>query len=156
MSFQEKRRKLLTVDLIKLEQQGLAEMNAGHLDNALKYFLKLARNNPMYEQGIIFYHIAGIYEDLGEIQKAEQYYKKALKLMPSDPIRIGGYASFLYLHGDPLLAFKFFETILRIELGLGQNQKIKDTVNILKTLGKKIGFSEGEINNRIHELKKYS
>jgi hypothetical protein len=71
--------------------------------------------------------------------------------MPDDLIRLGGYAWFLYLHGDKQKAFEIHLRLLGLEQEYGRTREIEKTSLILQTLGKHLGLSESEIARKINK-----
>lgn len=133
------------LNLIELEQKGLAELNQGNYQKAIEYFLEIIEVNPNYEHGMCFYDIACAYEEIGEIEKAQIHFEKALSYIPDDPNRLGGYASFLFVHGDPTIAFEAYLQLFKLEQAQHLTEASKSTIEGIKILGEKIGISEEEI-----------
>jgi Flp pilus assembly protein TadD len=102
-------------DLRELEEQALALMNRGEKAKATELFKAIIRKRPDWENGEAFYDVAGCQEDLGELDKASENYRRALEYEPRNPYFLGGYASFLYLHGDPRSAFEQHLRLWEIE-----------------------------------------
>src|SRR2546426_1005955 len=92
-------------DLVKLETEALASRNAGDQKRAVELLSAIVTEQPDWEHGEAFCDLAGCYEDLGEFDKAEESYRRAIDYGPANPYFWGGYASFLYLHRDPQTAF---------------------------------------------------
>src|SRR4051812_31226270 len=86
--------------LMHLEKMSLDAVKSGNHELAIDCFRKIITIQPNYEHGACFYNLACSYEDIGKIDLARENYKKALEYMPNDEIYLGGYASFLYLHGS--------------------------------------------------------
>jgi tetratricopeptide (TPR) repeat protein len=105
----------MTHHLVELEQKALSLQNAGKFKEAAELFAAIVKEQPDWEHGRGFYSLANNYEDSGQLEKAEQAYKSALRYQPAYDIFLGGYASFLYLHGDPERAFKAHLELLEIE-----------------------------------------
>jgi tetratricopeptide (TPR) repeat protein len=135
--------------LIKLEQEALALMNAGNFKQAAELFSTIIRSNPEYEHGMCFYNLAGCYEDLGEYEKAEECYRRALQYVPTDQIRLGGYASFLYLHGAPHQAFDVYLSLFKLERTTGNKGEAEKTELVLKDLARKIGLADEALAEKI-------
>jgi tetratricopeptide (TPR) repeat protein len=142
--------------LIELEKEGLNLRRQGNIEQAANIFTKIVSKQPDYEHGMCFYDLAGCLEDLGDFEKAEENYLKAIQYVPDDLIRLGGYASFLYLHGDPQQAFDAHLHLLFLERQQGETVTIKNTISALKTLGKRLGLSENEVEHKINEYSKAS
>lgn len=134
--------------LVELEQEALALQNNGHFRKAATLFKKIVNEYPNYEFGSCFYSLAYCLEQLGEFEEAEKNYIKAIEYNNEDPIRLGGYASFLYLHGMPSEAFEKHIELIKLEKKLGFD--INNTIIALKALGKKIGLTENEVIARVN------
>lgn len=92
--------------LIDLEDRALAVKNQGDFEQAAALFEQLLREEPSWEHGYGFFSLAECYEELGRYGDARSAYDKALQSSPDDPIILGGFASFLYLYGNPQEAFQ--------------------------------------------------
>lgn len=129
--------------LVELEQEALNLMNGGNYKEAIKLYEKIIDENPNWEFGVCFYDMAHCFEELGELEEAKKNYLKAIEYDDEDSIRLGGYASFLYLHGEPKQALDAYLKLLTLK-----KQQHLDTSRILiaiETLAKKIGLSDKEI-----------
>jgi tetratricopeptide (TPR) repeat protein len=135
--------------LVQWEQEALYKMNHGDIEGAIQLFKKILEVNPNYEHGLAFYNLAGCLEDIKEYKQAEENYLKALEYGPYDTIILGGYASFLYLHGDTQKAFDYHLLLLKEERKF--NGRTDDLINVLNELGLKLNFSEKEINSKIYD-----
>jgi cytochrome c-type biogenesis protein CcmH/NrfG len=83
------------------------------------------------------------------LASAEQSYRKALTYEPQNPTFLGGLASFLYLHGDPAESFRYHLALLRFERAQGGDLRAKSIVEVLTTLGQKMGWSDEAITERL-------
>jgi tetratricopeptide (TPR) repeat protein len=135
-----------TIDLDEIERKALNARNEGKLKEALIFFQQIVSNNPNYEFGMCFYHIANCLEDLGDIEQARENYIKAIEFDEQDETRWGGYASFLYLYGTPKEAFDAYLHLFRLEKYYQSNTD--KTLIGIKSLGEKLGYS----NEKIKEL----
>jgi len=143
--------KIMDTLLVELETEGLNRLNQGDIEQAANIFAKIVSKLPDYEHGMCFYDLAGCLEDLGNFEKAEENYLAAIKYDPDDLIRLGGYASFLYLHGDPKKAFDAHLHLLFLESERGQTEDVENTTLAVKALGKRLGLSENEVERKINE-----
>lgn len=139
--------------LVELEKEGLELLNQGNIAQAADIFAEIISKRPDYEHGMCCYDLAGCLEDLGDFEKAEENYRKAIKYDPNDSIRLGGYASFLYLHGDPQQAFDAHLRLLFLQREQGET--VENTILALKTLGNRLGLSENEVERQIYEQAKH-
>jgi Flp pilus assembly protein TadD len=139
-------------DLINLEKKALALRNAGRLSEAVELFSTIVKEQPDWEHGAAFYNLACCYEDLGELVLAERCYGDALRYQPKNPIFLGGFASFLYLHGDPQKAFDTHLTLLEIENSNGAKDRVNSIALALNPLGEKIGLSRHAVAAKIKNI----
>ena len=134
--------------LVQWEQEAINLMNHGDRENAILLFKKITNACPDYEYGICFYHLACCFEDLGKFKEAQENYIKAIEYDGEDHIRLGGYASFLYLHGNASDAFEKYIELIRLEKNKGFDSS--NTLAAIKELGKKIGLTENEVIARMN------
>lgn len=133
--------------LINIEKQAFALRNAGEWMQASILFEQLVKEEPRWEHGYGFLSLAQCYEELGRYEDARAAYKKALHPNPSDCIILGSYASFLYLHGDPVEAIDTHLKLLRAEhTEGGATESIKIA---LRALAGRVGMSKSLIEERI-------
>jgi tetratricopeptide (TPR) repeat protein len=138
--------------LVDLEQRALDFRNSGHIEEAAELFSSIVKEQPDWEHGMGFYNLACCYEDLGQLELAEECYNAALRYEPGNTMYLGGLASFLYLHGEPEKAFNAYLEVLKLEK-LDRHEKQIETLKIpLKVLGKKMGLSEAAITERINRI----
>jgi len=130
--------------LIELEKEALKMQSSGDLQTAIKLYKEIIKEDPGYEFGICFYNLACCQEDIGELGAAEENYLKSIEYDNEDVVRLGGYASFLYLHGKPKAAFAAYLKLLKLEKTMGLD--ITETLTGLFELGKKIGLTKKDIS----------
>ena len=135
--------------LVELERKAIELQNLGKNAEAAALFSAIVREQPDWEHGTALHLLAQCYEDLGKLELAEENYRAALKYEPANNIFLGGFASFLYLHGKPQDAFKAYLDLLVVEKRSGYEDCIKRTMIGLKALGAKLGWSDAEISERI-------
>ncbi len=99
-----------------------------------------------------FHNLAQCYEDLGQLELAEECYNAALRYEPANPIFLGGLASFLYLHGEPEKAFDAYLEVLEVEKVNKAERGVESSTIALKALGKKIGLPEASVTERINRI----
>jgi len=96
------------IDAAKAEfQTGIRHFNAGELDAALEAFKKSAEHNPRSAE--TFNNIAAVYDELGMLSQAEEYFQKAQRLNPDYELAHYNLAR-LYL----TLARQEYEQVLRL------------------------------------------
>jgi Flp pilus assembly protein TadD len=135
--------------LIDLERKACNLRSAGRLKEAAEIFKLIVRERPDWEHGAAVYGLADCHEDLGEFQLAEARYREALRYGPTNPIFLGGYASFLYLHGDARQAFESYLDLLIVERANRNQMGIENAIVALRSLGKRMGLSQDEISARL-------
>jgi Flp pilus assembly protein TadD len=138
--------------LIEIEQKALKARNTGRLEEAAKFYEMIVTEMPDWEHGTAVYSLACCYEDLGNISSAENYYRKALQYEPENPTFLGGLASFLDLHGDPVESFKCHVALLHVERARGNESRATSTETALKALAKRMGLSDDEVAESIANL----
>ncbi len=86
---------------------GLGYVKRGLLERAKKNLLKAAEYAP--DSGDVMYGLAYYYQTVLELETAESYYKKAIKLSPNNPDYLNAYGAFLCTSKkDYTNAVKFF------------------------------------------------
>lgn len=136
-------------NLVQLEKDALALMNAGQKGKAAELFSAIVEERPDWEHGEAFYHLASCYEDIGELRKAEENYRRALEFEPKNPYFLGGYASFLYLHGDPQSAFEEYLKLWKLEDSGGNKIQADKTLPGLRELSKRLELTDEELTERL-------
>jgi tetratricopeptide (TPR) repeat protein len=139
----------MSSDLVKLEREALALMNEGKNKRAAELFSKIVKERPDWEHGHGFYNLAGCYEDLGDLDKAEENYRRALEYNAQDEIFLGGYASFLYLHRDPQSAFEEYLKLWKLECSSGNKVQAEKTMLGLRELSKRLRLTPEEFTQRL-------
>jgi tetratricopeptide (TPR) repeat protein len=134
---------------IELEQRGLRALNEENNQLAAEIFKELTDLDPTYEHGAGFYNLACALEELGALKEAEEAYLKALDYEDDDTVKLGGYASFLYLHGSPEDSFEAHIKLLKVEKGFRDTKCAEGTAEILFLLGEKMGWSKEKVQKEI-------
>lgn len=133
----------------EMENMGFKLRDSGHYSEAISVFEKIIAENPNYEWGSCFAHIAQCYDRLSDYEKAKEFYLKSIEYDDTDEYRVGNYACFLYLHGDPKEAFKWSLYLLYLEKRTNSGRKT--TLEDLNALAKKIGLSDEEVHKLIND-----
>src|SRR5262245_22463152 len=108
--------------LVDIERRALEARNlAGDIRKAAE-LATIVKEQPGWDHGSATYNLACCYEDLGELSLAEQYFREALQYEPENSIFLGGLASFLYLHGDPAVAFDCHLALLKVDRKIGDRR----------------------------------
>src|SRR5579862_9542454 len=100
------------INLRELEQRALGLKMEGRVSEAADLLSDLLQREPSWEHGYGAYTLANCLEDLHKLEAARAAYLHALSHNPRDRIFMGGYASFLYLHGDATEAFDWHLKLL--------------------------------------------
>jgi Tfp pilus assembly protein PilF len=135
--------------LIELERKAVAALEAGDHKTAIDSLLELLKAQPDYEHGLPHYHLARALEGIGDYGAAALQFRRALEWEPDDPVKLGGYAAFLYLHGDPGEAFDLYLRLAKVESAHSTAGSTSDIRRTLIELAGKMGISTEEANRRI-------
>jgi tetratricopeptide (TPR) repeat protein len=138
--------------LIDLAKRALVLKNSGKPEEAAVLFESILKEQPHWEHGYGAFSLAECYEEQGSVEKAKAAYENALRENSTDPILQGGYASFLYLHGEASLAFDAYLCLLSIDLAQNNTQGSATTIVALKELGRRQGLSQEAIDTRIAQV----
>jgi tetratricopeptide (TPR) repeat protein len=138
--------------LIDLESRAFALKNSGKPGEAAVLFEEILNEQPCWEHGYGAFSLAECYEEQGNFEKAKIAFENAVGANSTDSILLGGYASFLYLHGDALEAFDTHLRLLATELEQKSNQGSATTTLALNELGRRLGLSQETIDGRIAQL----
>lgn len=109
------------------------------------YLSELLNQRPDYEHGLPHYHLACAYEELGDYQAARAEYEKAISWAPDDGLRLGGYASFLYLHGSPKDALQAYVRLLKLERKTTPDKDDSELVKITLKISEILNISKNDI-----------
>ena len=135
--------------LIELEREALQLKNDGRAAEAAELFSKIVKEEPGWEHGNGLLNLAQCYEDLGRFELAERFYKSALEYEPTSELLLGGYASFLFLHGAPEDAFGAHLALLRSYRRQGSKNNIHSCLIALDALGQRLGWSRDMVAQKI-------
>ena len=138
--------------LIELQKRALTLKNSGRPGEAAALFESILMEQPGWEHGYGAFSLAECYEEQGKTEKAKAAYEDAVRRNPSDPVLAGGYASFLYLHGEASQAFDAYLLLLSIDLAQKNSQGAAATVLALNELGHRLGLSKESIDTRIAQV----
>jgi tetratricopeptide (TPR) repeat protein len=141
----------MKTDLGEMEQKALQSRQRGDIVEAVNLYKAIVDEEPGYEHGMIFYDLAGCYEDLGEMQLALEAYQQAVVHGRGDPTIIGGLASFLYLHGDPKEAIQCYLDLLKIEHTANDTDAVQSTEKALENLAERVGWGQEFLRQKIRE-----
>lgn len=146
----------MTNPLVKYESEAFEARRKKDFQVAISLYEKIVSENPNWEHGQAFYDLAGCYWDIGEIEKAEKNYLRALNIQPNYYIFVGGYASFLYRFGKPETAFDWYLKLLKIETDISSdgNPQIENVNKGLFALGEKLGWNKDAVEKRVTDYLK--
>lgn len=105
---------------------------------------------PDYECGYAYYNLARALHKLEKCSDASNAYLAAIKQDSKNEIFWGGYASFLFLHGNPQEAFNAYLQLYRIERENMMNTD--DTLIGIKELAQQLKLSDAELKKRLKNL----
>jgi Flp pilus assembly protein TadD len=129
-------------NLVDIERRALEARNAGDIREAARLFAAIVKDQPDWEHGTGAYNLACCCEDLGEFASAGQYFREALKYEPKNSYFLGGLASFLYLHGDPIEAFDYHLVLFKMHRKNGDYRDAENIKIALDVLSKRLGYSD--------------
>lgn len=132
-------------ELLKMEQEALASKNARKWHDAALVLEKILKVQPDWEHGYGWFNLAECYEESGRISDARAAYDQAALVCPTDPILVGGRASFLYLHGRATEAFDSYIRLLALDRMHGDSAGAETTMTALTSLASRLGWSGDEV-----------
>lgn len=136
--------------LNEMENKGIKLKNSGHYQEAIDLFEKIIAEDPNYEWGICFFHLADCYDNLGEYENAKKYYLSSIDYDEVDLIRLGNFASFLLYHGNPQEALECYLKLI----ALRKRYKFDDQSEIFEILNnssKKLVLTEDQLKKLIEQ-----
>jgi tetratricopeptide (TPR) repeat protein len=117
--------------------------NEHSLDMAEFYFEKCIELNP--NDGMTLNNYAGLMMERGNFTKAEELFKKALKLNPGYPHTYYGLALLYEIAGHPEESLKVLEKLLFLRpkaQGIESSQIYKEAENLYRKIRKEMGTKE--------------
>jgi tetratricopeptide (TPR) repeat protein len=132
-------------ELTDLEREAIALMNRNDFEMAAHCWENLLRDQPDWEHGIGTYSLAICYEEMNRLEEAAGLYREALRQEPDNTNFLGGYASFLYLHGNSRDAFELYAKIFRRARASKNVEREKQLTPALLELGRRLGLSESQV-----------
>ena len=136
-------------NLLDLDKRAMTALGAGDYTTAISAFREILAVRPDYEHGLPHYHLAHALEELRDFEMARKEYQAALRWAPEDTIRLGSYASFLYLHGTPTEAIDAYLHLARAEKASDPGADISDLIEAMSSLAMKAGVSRSEVLDRL-------
>lgn len=140
---------LMSDSLLELAKRALALKNSGRPGKAAALYEQILSFRPDWEHGYGASSLAECYEEQGDIEKAGLAYQSAVSANPTDPVLLGGYASFLYLHREASQAFDAYLKLLALDLAQSNAHGAAASVLALNELGRRMGLSQEAIDARI-------
>lgn len=142
--------------LIETGRRALVLKNAGQWHEAASGFEAVLAVRPDWEHGYGWFNLAECYEEIGRTGEAGVAYQKAELFSPTDPVLVGGRASFLYLHGEPMDAIDQHIRLLSLDRLHSDKSAADITMVALSALAARLGWSEDQlarhISKRLPEL----
>lgn len=138
-------------ELITLSDLAYRHIRKNEYSAAAEIFMKIVEAEPTWEHGTAAYSLACALEETGDFTRSRIYYELALNCNPIDEHFLEGFASFLFLNGDPMEAFEFIIELLR--KNRFSQKHLEGRRYVLETLANKLGWSIKELNSRIEEEK---
>lgn len=123
--------------------------NQGLLREAIALWEQLVESVADWEHGLAWHSLANCYEDVGELARSEAAHLRAIEVEPDNSTWVGGYSSFLFLHGDPSAALEQHLRWIEVERARGAKDPHARLQPVLQALGKRVGISQSEIESRI-------
>ena len=139
----------MTHPLVELERKALELKNSGRSAEAAELFAMIVEQQPDWEHGIALHLLAQCYEDSGQLELGAKFYLVALEYGPENDIFLGGYASFLYLHGNPEEAFDAYVKLLNIYRQENSKDHADSCMLGINALGERLGWSRDMIAEKI-------
>jgi tetratricopeptide (TPR) repeat protein len=139
----------MSQSLLELAKRALMLKNSGQHGEAAALYEVILSSQPDWEHGYGAFSLAECYEEQGDIRKAELAYETAVSTNPTDPVLLGGHASFLYLHREASQAFDAYLNLLALDLAQSNAQGAAGNVLALNELGRRMGLSQEAIDARI-------
>lgn len=134
-----------------LDAKGFELQRSGQLREAIAVYQEILRAKPDYKDGFIHHFLGQAYEDIGDFDQAERYFKEALSFDSESVIFLAGYASFLSQRGRNEEAFDEYLKLLHAEVAARYSHE--DTLTRIKSLGKSMLLSDDDISAKISEAK---
>lgn len=128
-----------------LEREAIALMNRDDFEGAARYWEMLLKEQPDWEHGEGAYNLAICCEEMKRLEDAGRLYREALRQEPDNTHFLGGYASFLYLHGDSKDAFDTYIRLFRHARASKNVEREKQLTPALLELGRRLDLSESQI-----------
>ena len=135
--------------LLELAKRALVLKNSGRPGEAAALYEQILSSQPDWEHGYGAFSLAECYEEQGDIERAGLAYQAAVSTSPTDPVLLGGHASFLYLHREASRAFDAYLKVLAIDLAQSNAQGAAANVLALNELGRRMGLSQNAIDARV-------
>lgn len=126
--------------LVELEGRALRLKNSGKLAEAAELFSEIVEEQPDWEHGMGLHCLGQCCERLGRLDEAKKHYLAALAYEPADNVLLGGFASFLYLHGRPEDAFDAHIKLLIRDRSVGSKEDVRSSMIALYALGDRMGW----------------
>ena len=135
--------------LVELWHKACTLKNARDWQSAARLYERILLVQPDWEHGYGYFNLAECYEEIGRINDAHCAYERAVCSTPTDQILLGGFASFLYLYGEPSQAFDQYTRLLILDKKCGDDDGVAKSMTALRSLGSRLGWSAAETESKI-------
>lgn len=134
-----------------MEKNAIALKNAGEWQDAAYELEQILEIRSDWEHGYGWFNLAECYEEGGRISDARIAYQQAAHTSPRDPILLGGFASFLFLHGEAEEAFDEYIRLLALDNAQGDTSGAATTMLAITSLGSRLAWPEEDLANQIRQ-----
>ncbi|MCH1430191.1 MAG: tetratricopeptide repeat protein [Chlamydiales bacterium] len=137
-------------DCIAFTRRGDEAMKNKDYKLAVECYMTITTLFPDFDQGDPFVSLAQAYEKLGDLDKAEEAFRRSLEdFFPDDYEKLEAYASFLIRNRPLEKAIKGYLNVARVARLLNDSEKRQKNCLIIFEIGEKIGWSKEEIQEII-------
>jgi Tfp pilus assembly protein PilF len=136
-------------ELLKLSREAMGFMNRHDFEEAARHWERILEVQPDWEHGEGAYNLATCYEEANQLENAARLYRKAILQEPENNYFLGGYGSFLYLHGFSQDAFEVYTKLFRQARARNNGEEEKALLTPLLELGTRIGLTESEVRQHL-------
>ena len=139
-------------ELARMDETATMLINESKYKEASLILDQIVSEAPDWRHGMAHYNLAQCHEELGEPEAAKTSYLQAISHddlpVPND-VFLGGYAAFLYKHGESSEAFEAYLKLMRAYQARQDQQSIRNIVPMLLELGGNLGLTPEQIRAQI-------
>ncbi|MCH1430186.1 MAG: tetratricopeptide repeat protein [Chlamydiales bacterium] len=137
-------------DYIAFSERGDRAMKDKDYKLAVECYRTITIISPDNDLGLCFIKLAQAYEKLGDLDEAEEAFRRSLEdFFPDDYEKLEAYASFLIRNRPLEKAIKGYLNVARVARLLNDSEKRQKNCLIIFEIGEKIGWSKEEIQEVI-------